>query len=113
MSEGERIERLQSPIILKDNTMNNETDRVLGRILAVEETNAVSGAKTFPSEDTAILFDSGTTADSGTTSDSGTMSDSGTLADSGTTSDSGTTADSGTSADTSPNPIARDAPDYF
>jgi hypothetical protein len=113
VSEGEGIARLHPPITLKDNTMTNENDRVLGRILAVEELNTVSGAKTFPEQDTAISIDSGATADSGTTSDSGTSADSGTMADSGTTADSGTVSDSGTSADTSPNPIARDAPDYF
>jgi hypothetical protein len=90
--------------------MKIEKNRVLGRILAVEELNFVSGAKTLPEGDTNYLIDSGSTADSGTTSDSGTTYDSGTTADSGTMADSGTTADSGTSADTSPNPMARDAP---
>lgn len=90
--------------------MDNKQDRVLGRLLAVEELTEVAGAKTYPIGETNSRADSGTSADSGTTADSGTSADSGTLADSGTTSDSGTTADSGTAADTSPNPLARDAP---
>lgn len=49
-----------------ENKMNNENDRVLGRILAVEETEAVSGAKqtssvkdagTFPPTDTGHAYD--------------------------------------------------------
>ena len=55
---------------------------VLGRILAVEELNEVTGARpdvtlayyveTDPSSDgSSNLYDSGTTADSGTSSDSG------------------------------------------
>ena len=46
--------------------MNNENTRVLGRVLAVEETNAVSGARptspsadngTFPPKDTGYVYD--------------------------------------------------------
>jgi hypothetical protein len=46
--------------------MNNENNRVLGRVLAVEETAAVSGAKptspardnlTFPPVDTGYVYD--------------------------------------------------------
>ena len=46
--------------------MNNENNRVLGRVLAVEETIAVSGAKptsperdnlTFPPVDTGYVYD--------------------------------------------------------
>jgi hypothetical protein len=76
-------------------------DRVLGRVLAVEEMNSVSGAAT-PQAATMVLVGSDTT----TASDSNTLSDSGTTADSGTTSDSGTAtdtsarSDSGTAIDT-------------
>lgn len=88
--------------------MSKDKTRILGRILAVEEMNAVSGARcTLVEYDTSCLetdpvSDSGTIADSGTTSDSGTLADSGTTADSGTAADSGTTADSGTFGDTKP-----------
>lgn len=40
--------------------MNNENNRVLGRVLAVEETTAVSGARpltTFPPKDTGYVYD--------------------------------------------------------
>lgn len=40
--------------------MNNENTRVLGRVLAVEETTAVSGARpltTFPPKDTGYVYD--------------------------------------------------------
>lgn len=54
--------------------MNNEKNRVLGRVLAVEETSAVAGARptsvradshidTSGNQDTAPTQDSGTTAD--------------------------------------------------
>lgn len=72
--------------------MDSKKDRVVGRLLAVEELSEVAGAKTFPTGETNMLADSGTSADSGTIADSGT------------------TSDSGTAADTSPNPLARDAP---
>ncbi len=54
--------------------MNNDNNRVLGRILAVEELNDVSGGWTFASAgdtsralDTGSIFDSGTFADVSTT----------------------------------------------
>lgn len=40
--------------------MNNQNNRVLGRVLAVEETTAVSGARplaTFPPKDTGYVYD--------------------------------------------------------
>ncbi|MFZ2754594.1 MAG: hypothetical protein WAZ48_14265 [Lysobacteraceae bacterium] len=40
--------------------MNNENNRVLGRVLAVEETTAVSGARpltTYPPKDTGYVYD--------------------------------------------------------
>ncbi len=82
--------------------MKLKEQRVLGRVLAVEEMNAVTGAAT-PQAATMVLVGSDTTtsADSHTLSDSGTTADSGTTSDSGTTADSGTSSDSGTSADTS------------
>lgn len=77
--------------------MKEQDPRVLGRVLAIEEMNVVSGARTLPENDSILL--------------PAIVSDTGTTADSGTLSDSGTTADSGTATDTSPNPLfARDAP---
>ena len=40
--------------------MNNENNRVLGRVLAVEETTAVFGARpltTYPPKDTGYVYD--------------------------------------------------------
>lgn len=88
--------------------MKDQEARVLGRILAVEELDAVSGARTLPSTDMTVLprvlggGETGTIEDSGVAADSGTTADSGTLADSGTTADSGTVSDSGTASDTTP-----------
>jgi hypothetical protein len=49
-----------STTTLKELNMNNNTDRVLGRILAVEETNAVAGGWTLASAgDTAKSTDTG------------------------------------------------------
>ncbi len=54
--------------------MNKNTNRVLGRLLAVEETSAVSGARpTSPTADT--LIDVNGNADTTTTQDSGTKAD--------------------------------------
>lgn len=62
--------------------MNNEKNRVLGRILAVEETASVSGAApttpcrdqiTSATSDTSLNMDCGTTS---RTADSGTVIDS-------------------------------------
>ena len=76
--------------------MSKHDTRILGRILAVEELDSVSGARcTLPDNDTSCL-ETTVTADSGTTSDSGTT------ADSGTTSDSGTSADTAPMLDTKP-----------
>lgn len=86
---------------------DNET-RVLGRILAIEEIDAVSGAKcTLPEYDTSctetnVTSDSGTTADTGATNDSGTVSDTSVTSDSGTASDTSPTADTLPSRDTRP-----------
>lgn len=55
--------------------MSNDQNRVLGRVLAVEETSAVSGARpTSPTVDTYI--DVNGNADTSTTQDSGTKADS-------------------------------------
>lgn len=82
---------------LKEFKMNNNTDRVLGRVLAVEETRHVSGAKerpsigtgpdgeietscmndstdstcdqSIPANETTVFEDSGTVADTGAISD--------------------------------------------
>ena len=77
--------------------MSKDKTRILGRILAVEEMNAVSGARTLPESDNTIL--------------ASIFADTGTSSDSGTTADSGTASDSGTAVDTNPSPLfARDAP---
>jgi hypothetical protein len=43
------IEKFLSPITAKEPAMSNDQNRVLGRVLAVEETRHVSGAKERPS----------------------------------------------------------------
>ncbi len=43
-----------------ENKLASESNRVLGRVLAVEEVNAVSGARpltTFPPKDTGYVYD--------------------------------------------------------
>lgn len=70
--------------------MSNEKERILGRVLAVEETSAVAGAKP-----TSTLAD--TRIDVNGNPDTSTTQDSGTIQDSGATLDSGTTADNSTS----------------
>ncbi len=84
--------------------MTQNTRRVLGRLLAVEETREVSGGQreistiidvdvntdTRPLDDaTTAQYDSGTSADTGATADSGTIEDTGATADSGTVEDTG------------------------
>lgn len=82
--------------------MNNRKNRVLGRVLAVEETKYVSGARpiistivdiddietspqsdisTVTSDQTDPIGDSGTMQDTGGTQDSGTTDDTGVLVD--------------------------------
>lgn len=73
-----------SSMTTKEISMNNENNRVLGRVLAVEETIAVAGAKA-----TATCLDRGITligADTSVSADcTQAQLDSGTLADTGTT----------------------------
>ncbi len=60
--------------------MSNEQERILGRVLAVEETSAVAGAKpTSTLADTRI--DVNGNPDTSTTQDSGTAADSTTIFD--------------------------------
>jgi hypothetical protein len=94
--------RLQTNLPFLEATMNNSKQRVLGRILAVEETRDVSGARpiistivdmddvetspqsdisTVTSDQTDPIGDSGTVQDTGAFSDSGTVEDTGILLD--------------------------------
>jgi hypothetical protein len=65
--------------------MDSKENRVLGRILAVEEVRAVSGAvkapPTLPYTDTNASVDTSAYSDSGMYDDSGTYDDTGTILD--------------------------------
>lgn len=61
--------------------MKNDTNRVLGRVLAVDEIARVSGGATTALGDTRPDFDSSVISDSRPISDSGTRADSGTATD--------------------------------
>ena len=68
--------------------MENDTKkRVLGRVLARDEIEYVSGGATTALGDTRPDFDSSVIADSRPVSDTGARSDSHTVSDSGTTTD--------------------------
>jgi hypothetical protein len=87
--------RLQFPFLRiskRSIPMDNENKRILGRILAIEETSAVAGARP-----TSTLAD--TRIDVNGNPDTSPTQDSGTVQDTGTTQDSGTTADSTTIID--------------
>jgi hypothetical protein len=99
--------------------MNYEGNRVLGRILAVEETRDVSGGKQPPGLgtgpdgeiETSCIGDTGGTGGNCDTSapvnDSATVADTGVILDSGTVSDTGAISDcpvSTTKFDINPDP---------
>lgn len=74
MTEGEWIVRLRTHPTGKEITMNNGQERVLGRMLAIEEISVVCGARpTSPSADT--LIDVNGNGDTTVAQDSATKAD--------------------------------------